>query len=198
VVGSILDAAVALFSDRGYEATTMQDVATRVGMTAPALYHYFDSKQALLYQVIEINLERILARLAEPAPDRSTAADRLAAFVRAHVRFQLETVAGARVYNAMFLGTGAMLRALTPAQRAKVTALQSRFRSQLDGILARGAATGEFVVTDRQVTLMGIIALGEFAPAWYRAAGPRTVDQAAERCAELAVRMVGRPRWSGR
>jgi AcrR family transcriptional regulator len=192
-IASIIDAAVALFADRGYEATTMQDVATRVGITAPALYHYFDSKQGLLFGVLEVNLERILTRLADPANDRSTAADQLGAFVRAHVGFQLETVDGARIYNAMFLGTGAMLRALSPAQRAKVTALQRRFRSRLDGVLAHGVATGEFAITDRQVTLMGIIALGEFAPAWFRAGGAMTADQAAERCAELAVRMVARP-----
>ncbi|MDX2058158.1 MAG: TetR/AcrR family transcriptional regulator [Gemmatimonadales bacterium] len=192
VVASILDAAVTLFAERGYEATTMQDVAARVGMTAPALYYYFDSKQALLFEVIESNLVRILARVEQAAPVPTTATEDLATFVRDHVRFQLESVAGARIYNAMFLGTSALFAALTPSQRSKVTALQHRFRGRLDAILGRGVATGEFRIEDRTVTAMGLIALGEFAPAWFRASGPLSAEVVADQYAALAVRMVAR------
>ncbi len=192
VVAGILDAAVTLFAERGYEATTMQDVAARVGMTAPALYYYFDSKQALLFEVIESNLIRVLARVERAAPAPTTASEDLTGFVREHVRFQLESVAGARIYNAMFLGTSAMFAALTPNQRAKVTALQQRFRGRLDAILGRGVATGEFRIDDRVVTAMGIIALGEFSPAWFRAGGALSADTVAGQYAALAVRMVAR------
>jgi len=188
VVARILDAAVALFAERGYEAATMQDVAASIGMTAPALYYYYDSKQDLLFEVIESNLARIVSRIESLTA--ATATEELTAFVREHTRFQLEGVAGARVYNAMFLGTSTMYAALSRSQQARITALRQRFRGRLDAILERGLATREFHIEDRMVTAMGIIALGEFTPAWFTLRGKPQVERVAGLYATLALRMV--------
>ncbi|MHB1328175.1 MAG: TetR/AcrR family transcriptional regulator [Gemmatimonadales bacterium] len=193
VVARILDAAVALFAERGYEASTMHEVAARVGMTAPALYYYFESKQALLFEVIESNLARIVSRIESCGTAPAMAAEDLRAFVREHVRFQLEGVAEARIYNAMFLGTSTMFAALSRGQQATITALRQRFRERLDAILGRGVATGEFQIEDRVITAMGIIALGEFTPAWFTLRGKRSVDRVADQYASLALRMVVQP-----
>ncbi len=49
----ILDAALRLMHDKGYERMTIQDVLTELEMSKGALYHYFDSKQALLEGIVE-------------------------------------------------------------------------------------------------------------------------------------------------
>lgn len=191
VTAAILDAATRLLATRGYEATTMQDVAAEVGMTAPALYYYFDSKQLLLYEVIELNMERFVANVETMlASGPALPTDELRAFVRTHLEFQLEHVEGARIYNAMFLGTGALLDALTPRQRAQIHRLQTRVRDRLKAILKRGVARRDFAVLDVMVTSMGILAMGEFAAAWFETGGRLSVAQVAEQYAELAVRMV--------
>jgi AcrR family transcriptional regulator len=191
VIATIIDAATQLLATRGYEATTMQDVAAKVGMTAPALYYYFDSKQLLLYEVIEINMERFAANVDSIlAATHASPTAGLRAFVRTHLEFQLDHVEGARIYNAMFLGTGALLDALTPRQRAEIRRLQTRIRDRLKAILRRGVVRKEFVVADLMVTAMGILAMGEFAAAWFEPGGPLTGSQVAEQYAELAVRMV--------
>ncbi len=56
----------------------------------------------------------------------------------------------------------------------------------------RGAAGKEFTILDLRVTSMGILAMGEFAAAWFVPSGRLTVAQVAEQYAELAVRMVSR------
>ena len=193
VTASILDAAILLFATRGYEATTMQDVAAKVGMTAPALYYYFDSKQRLLFDVIELNMERFAGNvdaMLASAPGSPT--EELRTFVRTHLEFQLERVDRARIYNAMFLGTGALLEALSPRQRAEITNLQTRVRDRLKAILERGMAGKEFSVRDVMVTSMGILAMGEFAAAWFEPGGRLAVSAVAEQYAELAIRMVRR------
>ena len=169
----------------------MQDVAVQVRMTAPALYHYFDSKQRLLFEVIERSLERYHADLevALGAVAGSPTAE-LAAFVRTHLAFQLDRVEGARIYNAMFLGTGALLAALSPGQRAKIMRLQSEIRGRLKAALERGRASGEFAFADVMVTAMGILAMGEFAVSWFRPEGRLTAAEVADQYAGLAVRMV--------
>jgi AcrR family transcriptional regulator len=49
----ILEAATGLFARNGYETTGMRELAAAVGMSPPALYHYFDSKEALMDALIE-------------------------------------------------------------------------------------------------------------------------------------------------
>lgn len=52
----ILDAATALFAERGYESTGMRELAAAVDMSPPALYHYFESKEQLMDALIEDSL----------------------------------------------------------------------------------------------------------------------------------------------
>ncbi len=192
VTAGIFAAAIGLFARRGYEATTMQDVAAKVGMTAPALYYYFESKQRLLFEVIELNLERFAGMLLLPAGSGSPA-EELRGFVRTHLEFQLEDVDRARIYNAMFLGTGALLQALTPGQRSEILKFQGKVRDRLKAVLSRGVARKEFAIADLTVTAMGIMALGEFAVAWFAPGGRLEVAEVAEQYAELAVRMATPP-----
>jgi AcrR family transcriptional regulator len=52
----ILDAATALFAERGYETTGMRELAAAIGMSPPAIYHYFESKEALMDALIDDSL----------------------------------------------------------------------------------------------------------------------------------------------
>jgi AcrR family transcriptional regulator len=63
--GRILDAAEALFAERGYAATTLRDVAAAVGLRIPSLYNHFPSKDALYAAVLERGLGPVVALLAE-------------------------------------------------------------------------------------------------------------------------------------
>ena len=49
----ILEAALDLFSDRGYETVSVEQLAARVGIKAPSLYKHFPSKQSILDSLIE-------------------------------------------------------------------------------------------------------------------------------------------------
>lgn len=60
----LLDLATRLFSERGYQATSMDDIATAAGVTKPVLYQHFSSKEELFGVVIEIIGERLLENVA--------------------------------------------------------------------------------------------------------------------------------------
>lgn len=80
VRGRLVEAATRLFAEKGFESTTVQAVVDAAGVTKGAMYHYFGSKDDLLYEiyhrVLSMQTERLERILAEdrPLPDRLYAA----------------------------------------------------------------------------------------------------------------------------
>jgi AcrR family transcriptional regulator len=62
---SILDAAAQCFADHSYTAASMATVAARVGASKARIYHYYDSKEALLFDLLDRYTERLLAVIGE-------------------------------------------------------------------------------------------------------------------------------------
>lgn len=100
----ILDSALVILSEGGVEAVTLASVADSLGMTKPALYHYFSSKQALIQglvtKLLDDEIEVLTAAIAKTGPDRSVFStlfrafydhyiDRLDAFRAIYCRMQL-------------------------------------------------------------------------------------------------------------
>lgn len=88
---AILEAARDLLAEGGLRALSMRAVAARVGVSATAIYNYFENKQALVRRVIALGFERFDRYLQEAAADRRPgSAERLSALGEAYVRFALE------------------------------------------------------------------------------------------------------------
>ncbi|MGR7025918.1 TetR/AcrR family transcriptional regulator [Geodermatophilus sp. URMC 62] len=83
---SLLDVAVALFNERGYDATSMEELAARLGITKSAIYHHVPSKVELLRLALDRALDALFAVTEEPQAVRGRAIDRLEHVVRGSVR----------------------------------------------------------------------------------------------------------------
>jgi AcrR family transcriptional regulator len=83
---SLLDAAVALFNERGYEATSMDELAARLGVTKSAIYHHVPSKVELLRLALDRALDALFALTEETGATTGPAIDRLEYVVRGSVR----------------------------------------------------------------------------------------------------------------
>ncbi len=95
---AILDAASSLMAEGGVEALSMRAVAERVGVSATALYHYFENKQDLVDRVVRLGFERFGAYLRDAAqrhPEGSM--ERVRAMGEAYLQFALENEAYFRV-----------------------------------------------------------------------------------------------------
>jgi AcrR family transcriptional regulator len=175
----------------------MQQIAARVGVTAAGLYYYFPSKQSLLFEVLETALERLVDRMrAAVAAVPTDAADRptrqLRAFITEHLRYQIEELEATAVYAAAFYGSYHLLNALTDEHRTRLAELQRASFDLLRSILQEGNAAGRFDVTEVTATASAIVAMGEFAPSWFRPGGRLTSSDLASLYGDLVVRMVRR------
>jgi AcrR family transcriptional regulator len=83
---TLLDVAVAVFNERGYDATSMDELAGRLGVTKSAIYHHVSSKVELLRLALDRALDALFAVTEEPAATTGPAIDRLEHVVRGSVR----------------------------------------------------------------------------------------------------------------
>jgi TetR/AcrR family transcriptional regulator, cholesterol catabolism regulator len=124
----ILEAAIRLFADRGFDACTMRDLGREVGIKAPAIYNYYDSKEQILAAASRDALRRfftaVIGPLAEDPEDQ-----RLERVVRRWVAFQIEERAIAR-WNDSLIDTGTLKRVL-PADEWRRIAQSLRTPLQL-------------------------------------------------------------------
>jgi AcrR family transcriptional regulator len=87
--GAILEAALSVFSDLGYTQATLNDVADRVGVTKGCLYHYFESKERLLLDLIQDRIGAAIIADQALASAEGSREERLREFVeRLWQRFQ--------------------------------------------------------------------------------------------------------------
>jgi AcrR family transcriptional regulator len=70
---SLLRVAVEVFNERGYDGTSMEDLAARLGITKSAIYHHVPGKAELLRLAVDRALDGLFAAVAEPTGDSATA-----------------------------------------------------------------------------------------------------------------------------
>jgi AcrR family transcriptional regulator len=83
---SLLEVAVAVFNERGYDATSMEELAGRLGITKSAIYHHVPSKVELLRLAMDRALDALFAVTEEPGATTGPAIARLEHVVRGSVR----------------------------------------------------------------------------------------------------------------
>ena len=181
----IEEAALGLFFDQGYSATTMREIALACGLTAGSLYNHFPSKEQLLYTIVKRVhdvLDRDLADAVKAAGDQPR--EQLRAYVHRHALLHTGLRKEARVANLE-------IASLPEPERSEIIETRRRLRQDLRDIIERGVASGDFDVADSTVVANAILNMSIRIPDWFRREGPLSAEDVAELHADLALRMVG-------
>lgn len=183
----ILEVAADLFMDRGYAGTSVNAIGKRLGISAPALYWHFPSKEAILFALLEQVLDEFTRALetseVDPVP-------RLSALVRQYVLFQLEHRRAVAGYTSMavFARSGSVL---SPEHQAKFVKLQRGAYETFLNTIRAGVRSGRFDVPDAVPTTFAIIAMCEHVYEWASPRGRLSPQSIASHHVTLALRMVG-------
>src|SRR5881409_272823 len=86
----VFEVAAEVFHRKGYDNTSMSDVATAAGLTKAGLYHHVSSKESLLYTVLDYGLDLTEAYVIKPLEDISDPLERLKTMIDLHLRLVLE------------------------------------------------------------------------------------------------------------
>lgn len=188
----ILDAAGRQFLEHGYERTTMNRLAEAVGVSAPALYWHFKSKEQVLFAFMENALQELLT-FVEAHLTATEPLAQLRQFVGSYVVFQLQNNDQQAAYGALQgYSVGQLSSALQSNERHRLTALQRRFYQRLRDILDDGNRVEVFDVQESSVTALAIITMCDYTFTWFDPAGRLDADAVARHFEQLVERMVAR------
>ncbi|UCD24224.1 MAG: TetR family transcriptional regulator [Gemmatimonadota bacterium] len=176
----ILHAALRAFRDKGYHATTLDDIAEYVNLRKTALYHYFPDKEAILYECHRESLAE-LDKLVRDARKRfGSATERLVHVIREHVRVMTDTLEGSPL--------AFEVTALSPEHHDDVIAARDRYERGVRRIIQSGIKSGEFRTVDSKIAVFAILGSINWIARWYR---PEGSIHAPELGAEFADHLVG-------
>jgi AcrR family transcriptional regulator len=153
--GAILDAAHALFMERGWEAVTIADVLQAAGISKGGFYHHFTAKEDLLTGIVSRMTEQGLAAVDTSCSQvTGDALAKLKAFLTGSVRWKAENIGEMRFFADVLTkpGNDILYRRAFDATAAAVVPV-------LEDIIAEGAAEGAFDVPDARLAAEMIIGL---------------------------------------
>lgn len=163
----INEAALALFVEKGYGATTIEQIASAANLTKGGIYFYVDKKEDLLVQLLEKISEDYLARMRAALDVGSkNAHERLAALINGQGRFARE-----RPQDLMLLVKSSIeLNSCELAPGRLIKSFYRQFASLVAGIIDEGKSTGAFETTvpTRELASFYISAHDGMTLEWYR------------------------------
>ncbi len=181
----IVVAAIHLFADRGFEASTMRDLATAVNVKAPALYNHFSSKEAILTEVLRSSLAVFFRAVLEPAAD-DPPLEQLRGIVRRHVLYQIENFDLAWAYEAIS-NRRTIERLLPESELRKMSDAQHAYVRLIEGLIREAAPESKI---DPAVATFSIVSICERVITWYRPDGRLSPEQVADQIWTMVAAML--------
>src|ERR1700720_4517560 len=89
-LGRILEHATEVFCDKGYEGASMRDLSRATGMSLAGMYHYFGSKERLLYLIQKHTFSTILTQLRDRLSQSTDPEQAIRTFIGNHLEYFLE------------------------------------------------------------------------------------------------------------
>jgi len=191
MMSEILEHATRLFAERGYDGTTLQDIAEAIGISRPGLYNYISSKEQLLAELVR------------------DVSENTAHIVRAiRLRADLNSVEKLRVVvRALALqraGAPERFRVLDRTEAAlpeEVASMHLKARrevlAEIRTIIEEGVSRGEFRPRDERLAALSVIGMCNWVAWWFHPGPSHPAEPVADELAQNAVDMLAYPEGSG-
>jgi AcrR family transcriptional regulator len=182
--------AAQIILQKGYDATSVSDIAQALGITKAGLYHYIHGKTQLLFDIMQYGLNELDREVAQPALKIADAETRLRFMIGMHARIVT------RGHGAVTILVDEA-RALTPAQNRKVTRKKRQYFDLLRSTLQEMKDQGKLRDVDVTVAAFSLLGMINWLSRWYRAEGALNETQIADAIVDIALNGLTRPAARG-
>jgi AcrR family transcriptional regulator len=168
---TVCEAALRVFSERGYRGTSMQDLAHEAGMGKASLYHYFNSKEEVLTELYEEVLnENVLSVLRIASQDRSA----VEALTDVIVDRVVYTCRNRHLLNIFFEEEAE----LPTRMRARLIRVRREYDDAILGIVERGLSSGELELsTTPRLFVNTLLGAANWVYKWYDSRGSMSPER---------------------
>lgn len=161
----VAQVAAELFGAGGYHKTTLDDIAAEMGLRKPTLYHYFKSKEEILYWIHEDFIDHLIA-----CQERRASLDfTMTQVVQEVIRDMVDAMDTHRGYVSTVLKYH---HELSPEHAATITSKRQAYAEAVEDVFRRGVETGEFRKLDPQIATRALFGMCNWTSQWYRPNGP--------------------------
>ncbi|HWK29585.1 MAG TPA: TetR/AcrR family transcriptional regulator [Solirubrobacter sp.] len=177
----MLKAAADIFRRKGYDATSLQDIADAVGIQKGSLYHYIDTKEDLLFAIIKDTHDRTLKGNSRWRTIEGDALARLRVFIEDHARVSMKHGRSTSIY---FRDA----RALSRARRDEIMTARDEYESALRSLIEQAQAEGTVnPKLNPRLATFAIFGMINWLYQWYRPSGALSPDTIARSLADQAL-----------
>lgn len=169
---AVLRAAVRMFNERGFFATSLDDVAASLGISKRTIYHYLANKDQVLLECITIGLEQLLAAADDARAEPGNGRDRLVKFLRRYVEINMDDFG----ICVSCTGEEALSRESLPRYRA----LKKKIDVAMRQILTEAVEDGSIGSIDVKMTAFTLAGALNWPGRWYDPKGALTPAQISE------------------
>jgi TetR/AcrR family transcriptional regulator, cholesterol catabolism regulator len=178
--------AARVFAERGYDQTSIQDLAEAIGLAAGGLYHYIGSKEQLLMRICDQLMEPLLAEAQALVLQESPPPEQL----RALVRLWVVHVVAHRDHMLVFQQERHVIE--RGAQWRRVRTSRKRFERLVQEALERAGAAGAAVPGEPRLALAALLGMVNHTAQWYRPRGRLSPREIADGYVDLLLAPVDR------
>ncbi|RAM37340.1 TetR/AcrR family transcriptional regulator [Arthrobacter globiformis] len=183
---AIREEAAKLFFERGYDATSLRQVASAVGVMVGSLYNHIDSKEHLLLQIMGGIIDDLLDTARSAVKIDGDAVDRLQAALAAHLTFHAERA------QEVFIGN-TELRSLSNGARDVVIEKRHEYELFLQELIEDAGRAGLADVIDAKIHVYSFVAQATHIASWFKPGGRMSLDEIVAIYTKLALRELNVP-----
>lgn len=177
-IAQICETTAHIIGEKGYEKTSMRDIARRLRITAPSLYYHVKNKQHLLFLVMNYGAELIKSRVVDPVAELTDPEEKLNLLIKNHVKLM---VGQSREVFALIYEQDSLLG----RYRAKILTPKRQYVAFIKGILTELKESGRAHDIDVTAATFAILGMINWIYKWFKPEGRLSADELAENLANL-------------
>jgi Transcriptional regulator len=183
----VYEVAAEVFHRKGYDNTSMSDVAKAVGLTKAGLYHHIASKERLLFTVLDYGLDLTDARVVEPLKQIEDPVDRLTKMIELHLRVVLEE------RNVEITGLLHECRTLSSIDRAKINRRKKAYVQMTVDVISEVLEKHRIRSVNPKIAAFGLLGMLNWTYQWYKPDGTITAEAIVKHFTEIFLNGIGVP-----
>jgi AcrR family transcriptional regulator len=181
---AVLRAAAQLFLEKSYGRTSLNDLAQRLNITKPALYHYFENKEDILLGCYRWGIRLIQEGLAKIEGRRGTGLEKVEAFIYSYAN--VITLSFGRFVMRLDEGD------LSSQAREEVRAYKRKIDRRLRSLILEGIDDGSIAPCDPKIAAFSIAGALNWICMWYEPTGALSAEEIASQFARTLTQGLAR------